>query len=62
MRRFKTVVSIGNLSIEKDNLNNTYALFIKCNRFKQQISKTYVKFGWTYKALLKNLNKTKIYD
>ena len=62
MRRFETIRSILNLSVEKDNLNNTYAVFIKCHMFKQQISKTYVRFGWAYKALEKQLNKTKIYN
>ena len=62
MIRFETICTIGNLSVEKDNLNSTYAVFIKCNRFKQQISKTYVKFGWVYKALGKQLNKIKIYN
>lgn len=62
MKRFKTIVSFTVLSIEKDNLNNTYAVFIKCNRFKQQISKSYVKYGWAYKAMLKQLNTFKIYN
>lgn len=62
MRRFETIQSVLNLSVEKDNFNNTYAVFIKSDGFKQQISKTYVRFGWAYKALLKQLNKTKIYN
>lgn len=61
MRRFETIKSILNLSVEKDNFNNTYAVFIKSDKFKQQISKTYVKFGWAYKALKKQLKKIRIY-
>lgn len=49
-----------NCSIEKDNLNDTYAVYIKCDRFKQQISKHYYKKGWAIRKLNKVIKTNKI--
>lgn len=59
MRRFITIEKEDVYTIEYDRLNRTYSVFIQCNRFRQQISKIYIKKGWAYRALNKELNKTK---
>ena len=60
MRRFITIETDGVYSIECDTFNFTYAVYIRCDRFKQQISKSYVKKGWAYRRLNRESNSNKI--
>lgn len=56
MKRFSIILLSGKYSIQKDNFNNLYAVFEKCNGFYQQKSKWYVNIK-TADRYLDNLTK-----
>lgn len=43
MKRFETIYKDGLYEVTRDNYNNLYAVFVKCEHFKQQLSIWYMR-------------------
>lgn len=48
-KRYTTILQEGHWELQKDNINNTYAVFRRWKYFAQQVSKWYIRETYAIK-------------